>query len=139
MTTEHSSVRDEFTTFSAQRLQPQAAQHNNVFPTKNPFIFPSSLRESMLLFKMADCLPHSDQHSRLASRFPCTPRSVEVNPVPTTTFLLRQQFCLIPNYGFQSRFQPHSKHRFPAPFLDEGCRKPVLGVWDSASLSKNVQ
>ena len=24
---------------------------------------------------------------------------------------------------------PHSEHRFPAPSLKEGCRKPVLGVW----------
>ena len=29
---------------------------------------------------------------------------------------------------------PHSEHRFPAPALKEGCRKPVLEVWVDSSL-----
>ena len=28
----------------------------------------------------------------------------------------------------------HSDHRFPAPSLKEGCRKPVLGVWEGRCL-----
>ena len=31
---------------------------------------------------------------------------------------------------FSGREYSHSKpHRFPSPYLKEGCRKPVLGVW----------
>ena len=31
----------------------------------------------------------------------------------------------------------HSEHRFPAPSsLKEGCRKPVLGVWELCSHSR---
>ena len=30
--------------------------------------------------------------------------------------------------------ESHSEHRFPAPSLKEGCRKPVLGVWEGRSL-----
>ena len=26
----------------------------------------------------------------------------------------------------------HSEHRFPAPSLKEGCRKPVLAVWEDS-------
>ena len=35
---------------------------------------------------------------------------------------------LLCRWLLQSLFTPHSEHRFPAPSLKEGCRKPVLGV-----------
>ena len=50
-------------------------------------------------------------------------------------------FCVFLRHGHSGGTQPvsgagtHSEHRFPAPStLKEGCRKPVLGVWDRYSL-----
>ena len=40
--------------------------------------------------------------------------------------------------SWRTRAASHSEHRFPAPTSKEGCRKPVLGVWGSVSVTSCV-
>ena len=46
--------------------------------------------------------------------------------------------CLTRGRMLPARKLSHSEHRFPVPSLKEGCRKPVLGVWETVRLNNIV-